>query len=58
MSTKIYNGCKFKNSPKNLNEVRDAIYEVREKARAYYREKYIKLIARDIVDILTIDPSL
>ena len=51
MSTKIYNGRKFKNKPKNLKEIRDIIFKFKEKAIEYYRDKYYKLLARDIVYI-------
>ena len=51
MSTKIYNGRKLKNKPKNLKEVRDIIFKFKEKAMEHYRDKYYKLLARDIVQI-------
>ena len=51
MSTKIYNGYKFKNAPKNLKEVRDIIFKFKEKALKYYRKKYYSFAARDITFI-------
>jgi hypothetical protein len=49
MSTKIYNGRKFKNTPKNLKEVRDIIFKFKEQVVEFYRDKYYRLLARDIV---------
>lgn len=51
MSTKIYNGYKLTNPPKNLKEVRDILFKFKEQAMAYYRKKYYGLVARDIVRI-------
>ena len=51
MSTKIYNGRKLKNKPKNLKEVRDIIFKFKEQAMKYYKEKYYKLLATDIVQM-------
>ena len=51
MSTKIYNGRKLKDKPKNLKEVRDIIYKFKEQAMKHYREKYYNLLARDIVQM-------
>jgi hypothetical protein len=51
MSTKIYDGHKFKDSNKSLKEVRDVIYNIKEQAKKYYYEKYLKLIARDVINI-------
>lgn len=45
MSTKIYDGCRFKNNPKNLYEVKDILNKFKEKALKYYQEKYNKLFA-------------
>jgi len=52
MSTKIYNGRKFKNAPKSLKEIRDIIFKFKEKAMEHYRKKYYTLLARDIVKII------
>lgn len=51
MSTKIYNGRKLKNKPKNLKEVRDIVFKFKAQALKYYRDKYYRLLARDIVQI-------
>lgn len=51
MSTKIYNGYKLKNKPKNLKEIRDILFKFKEEAIKYYRKKYYGLIAKDIVYI-------
>ncbi len=52
MSTKIYNGRKLKNKPKNLKEVRDIIFKFKEQAMEYYRNKFYRLLARDAVEII------
>lgn len=52
MSTKIYNGRKLKNAPKNLKEVRDIIFKFKEKAMEYYKNKFYRLLARDVVEII------
>lgn len=51
MSTKIYNGYRLTNPPKNLKEVRDILFRFKEQAMTYYRKKYYGLVARDIVRI-------
>lgn len=49
MSTKIYNGYKFKNTPKNLMETRDVILRIKTKIMDYYRKKYYRLLAEEAV---------
>jgi len=48
MSTKIYDGVKFKNTP-TLNEVRDIMFKFREKAIEHYRKKYYNLLTFGVV---------
>jgi hypothetical protein len=51
MSTKIYNGRKLKNQPKNLKEIRDIIFKFKEQVMKYYKDKYYRLLARDIIQM-------
>ncbi len=51
MSTKIYNGYKFKSDPKNLKEARDILFKFKEQVIKHYEEKYFELVASDVVGI-------